>query len=109
MSTHELSLFSDQPPSFLTIGTGTQGRKSTPQPIVQRKVLDRCIIGFADPNAADVRPYMGATKNQFGHPYSWGLAYQSARGYRHPPPQGRSVLSWQEYGDAKPGWAKPMA
>ena len=47
MSTHQLSLFSDQPPSFLTIGTGTQGRKSTPQPIVQRKVLDRCIIGFA--------------------------------------------------------------
>lgn len=49
------------------------------------RILDRCIPAWPDPNAANVRAYMGTAVGTCNHPATWGLPYKYARGIRNPP------------------------
>jgi len=57
------------------------------------KVLDRCIIAWPDPNAADVRPYMGASAGSYNDRTTWSLPYKPTRGYSFPPQTTRSIFA----------------
>jgi len=78
-------------------------------------VIDRCVLFYPDPHAANCRPYMNAsymaparaTCGTYNHPNAWGSSYKPARGYRYPPPLGQVVYAWGHYGDPKPKWAEP--
>ena len=68
---------------------------TAPQPPPSR-VLDRCIPAWPDPNAANVRGYMGDAIGLYNHRSTWGLPYKYARGIRNPPPQGQVVFAWMD-------------